>query len=205
MPSLTVLKTYQDGTIPTEVQIDDVKSSIETFLNTTKLDSSNIQTGAVGLAQLAPASVTANKYATGSVTTAKLNPNIITKDRFALTANYVISPACTFTTNSTTMVPVTNLTCTITTGGHPVLLFLQPAPTLVGQAFVASAASGEFAVFRGSTMIFDQRFASTNCSPVMAVDIPGAGTYTYTVQVLTATGNTLNINNWQFVAVELLT
>lgn len=45
MPALAVTKTYSNGATLTETDLDNIKSSIETFFNTTKIDSSNVQTG----------------------------------------------------------------------------------------------------------------------------------------------------------------
>ena len=43
MPTLSVTKTYLDGDILTEADLDNIRTSIETFINTTGLDSTNIQ------------------------------------------------------------------------------------------------------------------------------------------------------------------
>ena len=53
MPALTVSKLYVDGNILTEAMLDAIKSSLETFFNTTKIDSTNIQNGGVALVNLA--------------------------------------------------------------------------------------------------------------------------------------------------------
>jgi len=64
MPTFTMTKNWDDGTVLTESQLDDIKSSVETFLNTTKLDGDNIQTGGIPTAALANSCVTADKIAT---------------------------------------------------------------------------------------------------------------------------------------------
>ncbi len=43
MPTLTITKTYQDGNVLTEADLDNIKDSIETFINVTKLDDDNLQ------------------------------------------------------------------------------------------------------------------------------------------------------------------
>lgn len=43
MPTLTVTKTYLDGDVLTEADLDAIRTSIQTFVNTTKLDDSNLQ------------------------------------------------------------------------------------------------------------------------------------------------------------------
>ena len=57
MPSLTVTKSYSDGNPLTEAMLDDIKSSLETFFNTTKIDSDNIQAGGITTTELATDSV----------------------------------------------------------------------------------------------------------------------------------------------------
>ena len=63
MPTLTVTKTYNDGAVLNESDLDGIKSSLETFFNTTKIDGDNIQTGGVPTAAIANAAVTADKLA----------------------------------------------------------------------------------------------------------------------------------------------
>jgi microcystin-dependent protein len=43
MPTLTITKTYQDGNVLSEADLDNIKDSIETFINVTKLDDDNLQ------------------------------------------------------------------------------------------------------------------------------------------------------------------
>lgn len=43
MPTFTMTKTYQDGNVLTESDLDNMKTSTETFMNTTKLDDDNLQ------------------------------------------------------------------------------------------------------------------------------------------------------------------
>lgn len=61
MPTLSITKNYSDGDILTESDLDAIKSSIETFVNTTKLDSNNLQSNAVVTATLTDLSVTRSK------------------------------------------------------------------------------------------------------------------------------------------------
>ena len=86
MPTLDITKSYQDGIDLTEAQLDDAFESLETFMNTTKLDSDNMQAGGIQGASLAAgsvtetkigsAAVTTNKIADGNVTGAKLHSNV---------------------------------------------------------------------------------------------------------------------------------
>lgn len=63
MPTFNGSETYSDGNALTKAQLTALVDSIEAFLNTTKLDSDNIQTGGISTANLADASVTAAKLA----------------------------------------------------------------------------------------------------------------------------------------------
>lgn len=47
MPTLTVTKTYANGNVLTETDLDNIKDSIQTFINTTKLDADNIQDNSI--------------------------------------------------------------------------------------------------------------------------------------------------------------
>lgn len=52
MPTLSIVKTYADGDILTEADLDNIRSSITTWANTTKLDSTNIQTNGISAANI---------------------------------------------------------------------------------------------------------------------------------------------------------
>lgn len=72
MPTLSITKSYDDGTALTESQLDDFKSSIETFFNTTKIDADNIATSAITTDTINAGAVTAVKLASDAVTTVKI-------------------------------------------------------------------------------------------------------------------------------------
>lgn len=69
MPTFSFTRNYSDNTVLTEAQLDDLVDSIETAVNTTKLDSDNIQ----------DLSITSSKLANSAVTTTKINTNAVTK------------------------------------------------------------------------------------------------------------------------------
>lgn len=95
MPTLNITKTYSDGSVLNETDLDGIKNSIEVFVNTTKLDADNLQDGAVTNAKLGAASVTTAKIAEqavetskiddGAVTTVKVANNAVTEDKQANT------------------------------------------------------------------------------------------------------------------------
>ena len=83
MPTITITKSYQDGDVLLEQDLDDIRDSIETFLNTTKIDSANIQDLSIPTIKLQDASVTAAKLDTDAVTTVKILDEAVTEDKLA--------------------------------------------------------------------------------------------------------------------------
>ncbi len=83
MPTVSLTKSYADGVDLTESQLDDLKNSIETALNTTKLDSDNIQTGGISAGALATGAVTTAKLDASAVTTAKITDSNVTTAKIA--------------------------------------------------------------------------------------------------------------------------
>lgn len=65
MPALTVTKSYSDGNVLNESDLDNIKNSLETFFNTTKIDSDNIQDSGVDTDAIADAAITSAKLASG--------------------------------------------------------------------------------------------------------------------------------------------
>lgn len=73
MAQLNITKTYDDGLILTEADLDNIKNDVETFLNVTKLSDDNLQdAGITASSKLIDASISTAKYANASVTAAKL-------------------------------------------------------------------------------------------------------------------------------------
>lgn len=73
MPAISISKTYADGDILFESDLDTIREDIETFLNVTKIDDDNIQdSGITASSKLVDATVTAAKLAADSVTTTKI-------------------------------------------------------------------------------------------------------------------------------------
>lgn len=59
MPVFSLTKTYANGNVLTEADLDNLKNSIETALNVTKLDDSNLQADGISIDKLTP---TARSY-----------------------------------------------------------------------------------------------------------------------------------------------
>ena len=93
MPNLNITKNYQDLDILTEQDLDDALDSIETFLNTTKIDSTNIQVGGVSSDNIAATSITTAKIATAAVTTAKIDDLAVTRGKLETAVQNSLVPA----------------------------------------------------------------------------------------------------------------
>ncbi len=78
MSTLSVTKTYADGAILSEAQLDAAFNSIATFVNTTGLGANNIQDNSIGAAEIQTSAVTTVKIADGAVTTVKIADGAVT-------------------------------------------------------------------------------------------------------------------------------
>jgi len=94
MPTLSITKSYADGEVLFEADLDIIKSDIETFVNTTKLDDDNIQDngitgstkiidGTITAAKIAASAITSTTLATDSITTAKIQDLAVTAAKIA--------------------------------------------------------------------------------------------------------------------------
>jgi microcystin-dependent protein len=81
MPTLSITKTYSDGSTLFEADLDNIRTSLSTFFNTTKIDSDNIQNNGITGAKLTTScadgstleySGTSLRIKDGGVTAAKL-------------------------------------------------------------------------------------------------------------------------------------
>lgn len=100
MPTLSITKTYADGLILNEADLDNIVDDVETFINVTKLDNDNLQdlgiatskleNQAVTEAKLGPGAVTETKLGALSVSTAKLQDNAVTPAKLDETGDYVV-------------------------------------------------------------------------------------------------------------------
>lgn len=132
----------------------------------------------------------------------------------AAVGQQVSSSTSIFSTTSTTPVAVTNLTVTITTTGRPVMIMIQgTGHNAQIQATVTSTGTiqANLYIYRGVTEIgggllstYSSSTAITIAVPpsIMLLDVPSAGTYTYTVQAEINTG-TLYVVDCVLVAYEL--
>lgn len=201
MPALTITKSYSDGAILTEAQLDAAKSSIETWANTTKLDSENIQPAAIGTSLIASSAVTTAKIAAGAVTKAKL----------AALGQQVSSSVASVSTSSTSLTDATGLTVTITTTGRPVFIGLIGTEAYTSYVEFNGTTGMNVAILRDSTVAANQFFykstAGTANVPVTSVshiDSPASGTYTYKIQFKVGNASdTITLIRAKLIAYEL--
>lgn len=94
MATLTITKSYLDGTLLTEAQLDSFCDSMETFFNVTKINDDNILNGGITASDkvitgsvdgdcLGALSITQAKFADGSVTASKIDSVAATNAKFA--------------------------------------------------------------------------------------------------------------------------
>lgn len=74
MPAISLTKSYQDGDILVEADLDNLKTGVENFFNVTKIDDDNIQdNGITASSKLDDLSISTAKYANASITKTKLD------------------------------------------------------------------------------------------------------------------------------------
>lgn len=206
-PVLSITKNYQDGTTLTETQLDTALTDVETFVNTTKLDSDNIQDGGLDADTLASNAVTEAKINSGAVTTGKIADNAVTHAKLAARSTgtsvgaggVAISSSCgNYSMTSTTRAQITNFSVSLTTTGRPVCLKFIPdgstseayvggqdddaSSQFVDIYFVRGGADVAHISLSGSASGVDL-FLRVPPASVSTIDFPAAGTYTYTAEI----------------------
>jgi hypothetical protein len=84
MPTLSISKTYQDGDVLFEVDLDNIKNDIETFFNITKIDDSNVlDIGITASTKIEDATLSTGKIASSAITTVKIVDEAFTATKFA--------------------------------------------------------------------------------------------------------------------------
>lgn len=95
MPTLSVSKTYSDGNTLSASDLDTALGSVETFINSTKIDSTNIQTGGLAAANYAAGSVGTAALASNAVTSAILASDASVDGNRAVQSNHIRDEAVT--------------------------------------------------------------------------------------------------------------
>lgn len=174
-----------------------------------------VQTADIGDSQ-----VTAVKLASNAVTTVKIVDGNVTKAKLAAVGQQLSASSGGYSTTAGLYNPVTNLSCTITTSGRPVVIMLIPDGNgAVSSSFGGECASGDIfigtaAVIRGTTLIADfvAEIAAVGTDPgillpvssICTVDPVAAGTYTYHIEMkVFSAGMTARMNYAKLLVYEL--
>lgn len=226
MSTLSITKDYNTGEPVFEADLDAMKSSVETFVNTTKLNDDNIQdNGITASSKIADATITAAKLDADSITTTKINNLAVTTaklgdlavDTTALGAaavtkakmeaiNYARSANISTSVSGNTTTQVASVS--LTTTGRPVIIMWTPDSTgatslkITGASLTSLSHTAQFlrdAVATATYTVLMQTIGSADnidfewpASTYWSVDMPAAGTYTYsmTIQTNTSQGDT---------------
>lgn len=181
------------------------------------VDGSTINISANNL-QVANGGITQAKLASNSVGTAQIIDASVTLPKLAA-LSYQLSSSCgSFGTSSTGFVAVTNLSISFTCTGRPVFLALVGDGTGSSSTFEADAAgnqsSATVSLRRAGVSIaqYDAGMATSVASTaaisvpgtcIQTIDFPGAGTFTYDVQIKTnIASNTTFLRNVKLLAYE---
>lgn len=204
MPTLTLTKSYTNGVLLYEADLDNFKTGMETFLNTTKLDSANVQAGGLTGSNLANNTVTATQLGAGAVTTAIINNNAVTTAKMAAYNKTLSATDNNNTAYSTTLGLATLNTVAITASGvRPVLVGVGPGTAGSGACSieVTTGTTGEkiFSISDGTTTL--QSNLSVELSPqyypgsyIWSIFYPSsAGSVTYTWSYAGSNGDSLHI------------
>jgi hypothetical protein len=150
------------------------------------------------------------------ITTAKIADLNVTRPKLAAVGQQASASSGSFATSAGAFVDVTNLTVTITTTGRPVYVALQSAAGVGSSVIGATSVSGtgpyaSFRILRDATTIAwhdvkaDDSGTSGNIfvpASIVAIDAPGAGTYTYKVQAMNVS-DSAHVEYAKLVAYEL--
>lgn len=88
MPLISITKTYQDGDILTEQDLDNMRDDVTNFMNVTKIDSDNIQDGGILTAKIGDAQVVEAKIGVDAVTTVKIKDDNVTEAKLNSALQY---------------------------------------------------------------------------------------------------------------------
>lgn len=92
MAILTVNKTYADGQVLGEQNLDNAFDSIEDFVNSGSISAENIQDNSITAAELQTATITNDKIAANAVTTPKIQDGSVTLSKLATDVMNAIVP-----------------------------------------------------------------------------------------------------------------
>lgn len=214
MPTLGVTRTYADGDVLYQADLDNIIDDLETLVNVTKLDDDNIQDNGIDAStKLIDASVTAGKIASSAITTAKINNSAVTTakiadgnvttaklDTGAVTTAKIADGAVTYAKRAAVTVATgsNSSTFSTTSTSYVDVTSITASITTTGRSLliclqngVLTGTSGDtfFKLLRDSTDVGELSLPSnTGMAGPHFIDTPTAGTYTYKLQAKSATG-----------------
>ena len=92
MSQLVVTKTYEDGQVLGEANLDAAFQSIEQFINSTKLTGENIQDNSITAAEIQTNSIPSTAIAASAITTAKIQDSAITLAKLSADVQLLLTP-----------------------------------------------------------------------------------------------------------------
>lgn len=231
MPTLGITRTYADGDVLFQADIDNIIDDLETLVNVTKLDDDNIQDNGIDAStKVIDSSVTAGKIASSAITTAKINNSAVTTakiadgnvttaklDNGAVTTAKITDASVTYakraaltvtagsagslSTSSTSYVDATG-TVSVTSTGRTLLINLGNSSYYLNNTGNAEA---YIRILRDSTSIGEIQIPKfTGGSSFTLSDTPAAGTYVYKLQGKVANGSdTLTVSLDALTVTEL--
>jgi hypothetical protein len=214
MPTLTITKSYKNDAVLTENQLDDIKNSIEAFVNITRLGPDNIQPHAITAPHLASdvnekfqkkiETIDPAWVPVGSLERAKLKPQ----------ASTTLTKLSGFSLQGEA-IKLVKTTPPLTTTGGPVLLSFytnEPGGCIRSESRVGNFTGAQVTIYRGETIVVTSKVALWRppgeiliSIPVTAVDLPPAGEHNYKLTVSSPEDNgiKLTVGGFKFTAVVL--
>lgn len=195
---ITISRLYSNNNILSASHLDAICDPVTTLFNTTLLDNSYFQPGGliganfanstITSAQLGAGCVHSGQIASSAVTTAKIGPLAVSIPQLAAFNSSASDSCASFTTASTTLVQVTNLSVTMNFSGlRPVFMSVIPTGNTLGLEYRSVA--GFFAWVKNGTPIASFLTVTSNTSTNDAFSFssvdpsPTVGSNTYSFQM----------------------
>jgi hypothetical protein len=201
------------GGFPITVQrsgSDTIEGSTSVSINAARMGRTFTSNGVDGwlVSTIKQQEVGSAQLADNAVTTAKIGANAVTQAKRAALGQQVSSSSGSFSTTSTSLIDITNLSVTITTTGRPVYICLVPSLTAASRvaanrSTTALVAQAEITFVRDATTVFvcDMSIDASSLSSTSAylsmptsmfsqIDTPAAGTYVYKARTRALTTST---------------
>ncbi len=218
LPALPLAKKIvtmtSGGVLAADYDADNVTTQISA--NTIKVIASGIADGSTitataNILSVPTGGITATQLASDAVTTVKILDANVTRAKLAAVGQQISSSCGAFSFTSSAFANVTNLSCTLTTTGRPVIVALIPDGSTGNGSRFDVGSNGLFVrLLRGASEI--ARVLMSDNSGVLSVpslgswvvDPVAAGTYTYVISVASRTNGVPNsINNMKLCVYEL--